>query len=59
MAEVNTQCSLTTLSTDHTSLFAYTLDDGTVGVYNENVRLWRVKVRLNSDELRAVGKYIL
>lgn len=29
---------------DNTSLFAYTLDDGTVGVYNENIRLWRVKV---------------
>lgn len=30
---------------DISSLFAYTLDDGTVGVYNENIRLWRVKVR--------------
>lgn len=28
---------------DNSNLFAYTLDDGTVGVYNENIRLWRVK----------------
>lgn len=27
-----------------TNLLAYSLSDGTLGVYNENVRLWRIKV---------------
>lgn len=40
--------------TDNSSLFAYTLDDGTVGVYNENVRLWRVKVSSYSIDMRSV-----
>lgn len=29
---------------DASSLLAYSLNDGTVGVYNEGVRLWRIKV---------------
>lgn len=30
---------------DVSSLLAYSLFDGTVGVYNEGVRLWRIKVK--------------
>lgn len=32
---------------DISSLLAYSLSDGTVGVYNEGVRLWRIKVDKN------------
>lgn len=32
---------------DGSSLLAYSLNDGTVGVYNEGVRLWRIKVDTN------------
>lgn len=32
---------------DGGSLLAYSLNDGTVGVYNEGVRLWRIKVLIN------------
>lgn len=32
------------LSSDSSSLLAYALNDGTVGMYNDGIRLWRIKV---------------
>lgn len=29
---------------DTSGLLAYSLEDGTVGMYNEGIRLWRIKV---------------
>lgn len=36
--------------------FAYTVSNGTVGVYEQDVRLWRVKVRLFLRKTRSSSK---
>lgn len=36
---------------DISSLLAYSLSDGTVGVYNEGVRLWRIKVGIRIENI--------
>lgn len=33
--------------------FAYSVSNGTIGVYEQDVRLWRVKVIYNSFEYNA------
>lgn len=32
-------------SLDSSNLLAYALNDGTVGMYNDGIRLWRIKVQ--------------
>lgn len=52
------------LISGRSNLLAYTLNDGTLGVYDETVRLWRIKSKargtaLTSYDLLGTGTYQL